>query len=145
MERMRSPDMATFRLISRTTTTGWWDWEHGELWLGSNGLLRRRRGWSKTLASVGLVQDLLAAGTDPSMRERLTIEEIDAAVERGGLWIPADTIQRARLRAGIMTGRLSLSLARDDSAKLLWAKSSVTYQSLRDALAKWLGGRMQLD
>jgi hypothetical protein len=31
------------------------------------------------------------------------------------------------------------------SVKLLWAKSSLTYDSLRDALGRLLGGALQLD
>jgi hypothetical protein len=59
----------TFRLISRSTTTGWLDWEHGELWLALEGVLRRRRGWAKSVASVGLAQDLLATSANPEIRQ----------------------------------------------------------------------------
>jgi hypothetical protein len=135
----------TFRLISRSTTTGWWDWEHGELWLGSEGLLRRRRGWTNTIASVGLMQDLRARATDPGIQDAFTAAAIELAVQRGGLWIPADTIRRARLRPGIITGRLNLDLAYGRSVKLLWAKSGLTYDSLRDALFRSLGDALQFD
>jgi hypothetical protein len=135
----------TLRLISRSATTGWWDWVHGELWIGSDGLLRRRRGWLNTIASVGLMQDLQARATDPGIQDAFTAEEIEHAVERGGLWIPADTIRGARLRPGIITGRLNLNLADSRSVKLLWAKSRLTYDSLRDALGPLLGGALQLD
>jgi hypothetical protein len=138
-------DEVTFRLISRSTTAGWWDWMHGELWLGSDGLLRRRRGWLNTTASVGLMQDLQARATDPGIEDAFTAEAIEDAVQHGGLWIAADTIRGARLRPGIITGRLNLELADGRSVKLLWAKSGLTHDSLRDALGRLLGGALQLD
>lgn len=134
----------TFRLISRSTTTGWWDWEHGELWLGSDGLLRRRRGWPNTISSVGLMQDLHARATDPAIQDAFTAEAIERTVQQGGLWIPGGNIRGGQLRAGIITGRLNLTLADGRSVKLLWAKSSLTYDSLRDALSRSLGDGLQL-
>lgn len=135
----------TFRLISRSTTTGWWDWEHGELWLGLEGLLRRRRGWLNTIASVGLIQDMHSRGIDPEIHGAFTAETIERAVQQGGLWIPVGTICGARLRPGIITGRLNLTLADGRSVKLLWAKSSLTYESLRDALRRLLRDALQRD
>jgi hypothetical protein len=135
----------TFRLISRSTTTGWWDWQHGELWLGSDGLLRWPRGWLNTIASVGLMQDLHARATDPGIQDAFTAEAIERTVQQGGIWIPDGTIRGARLRAGIITGRLNLTLADGRSVKLLWAKSSLTYASLRDALSRSLGDGLQID
>lgn len=135
----------TFRLISRSTTTGWLDWEHGELWLAPDGLLRRRRGWAKSVAGVGLVHDMLATNADPEIRQPFTSGEVDLVVRRGGLWIPAAEIQAARLRPGIITGRLGLTLADGRSVKLLWAKSTLTYDSLHDAISHWLNGRLALD
>ena len=127
----------TFRLISRTTTTGWMDFEHGELWLASDGLLRRRRGWLQTLASVGLIQDLLASSTDPLMEQRFTDEIIDRILEQGGWWIPADAIETARLHKGLAVGRLWVALHDDKPAKFLWVSSNLTYNTLCEALGRW--------
>jgi hypothetical protein len=135
----------TFKLISRSTTTGWLDWEHGELWLAPDGLLRRRRGWANTIASVGLMRDLRARTTDAGIQEEFTNESIDLTVQQGGLWIPAETIRAARLRPGIITGRLGLTLADGQLPKLLWAKSRLTYDSLHGALIQWLNGQLRLD
>ena len=134
-----------FRLVSRSTTTGWLDWEHGELWLSSTGLLRRRRGWSQTVASGGLMQDVRARTSDVTIQERFTSAAVKNVIEYGGLWIPADSIQTARLRAGIITGRLSLGVGDGQSIKLLWARSSLTYESLREALSRWLRNQFRLD
>ncbi len=135
----------TFTLVSSSTTTGWLDWEHGELWLAPSGLLRRKLGWLVTFAGVGLEQDTHAATTDPPVQQRFTTEQVDAAVQGGGLWIPSDEIQTAHLRTGIMTGRLKLTLVNERHVKLLWGKSIVTYESLRQAVSNWLGDGLKLD
>jgi hypothetical protein len=132
-------------LISRSTTTGWSDWQHGELWLGPDGLLRRKRGWAKTVASVGLVQDLLASSGDPEFQQPFTSGDLELAVQRGGLWISPGMIQAAKLRPGIITGRLALTVTDGRSVKLLWAKSTLTYDSLRNAMTSWLNDRLVLD
>lgn len=62
-----------------------------------------------------------------------------------GYGFPDGTIRGARLRAGIITGRLNLTLADGRSVRLLWAKSSLTYDLLRDALSRSLGDGLQLD
>ena len=147
---MAPPNLArlapqTFRLISRTTTTGWWDFEHGELWLGTDALLRRRRGWLQTVASVGVVQDVLASATDPLMEQRFASDALNRILEQGGWWIPAEAIEAARLRAGLMVGRLWLDLGEDEPAKFLWVKSNLTYETLSETLTRWIGDRLILD
>ncbi len=134
-----------FRLVSRSTTTGWLDWEHGELWLSSTGLLHRRRGWTETVASVGLVQDIRSRSGDVTIQQRFTSAAVKNVIEHRGLWIPADSIHTARLRAGIMTGRLNLGVGDGQSVKLLWARSPLTYESLREALSRWLHNQLRLD
>jgi len=138
-------EQQNFRLISRTTTTGWMDFEHGELWLSSDGLLRRRRGWFETFASVGLIQDALANSADPLIERRFSDEMIDQILEQGGWWIPADAIGTARLRNGLTVGRVRLVLNEGDPAKFLWIKSRLTYDALRDALTGWVGDRLIFD
>lgn len=91
------------------------------------------------------MQDLRARTSDPGIHEVFTAETIESTVQHGGLWIPAGMLRAARLRPGIMTGRLSLTLAGGRSVKLLWAKSNLTYASLHNALGNWLHDRLSLD
>jgi hypothetical protein len=91
------------------------------------------------------MQDLQARTTDPGIQDAFTAEAIELVVQQGGLWIPAGTIRGARLRPGIITGRLNLTLADGRLVKLLWARSTLTYDSLRDALSRSLGDALQLD
>jgi hypothetical protein len=91
------------------------------------------------------MQDLHARAADPGIQHAFTAEAIERTVQQGGLWIPDGNIREARLKAGIITGRLNLTLADGRSIKLLWAKSSLTYDSLRDALSRSLGDGLQLD
>jgi hypothetical protein len=91
------------------------------------------------------MQDLHASVTDPGIEDAFTAEAIERTVQRGGLWIPAATMRGARLRPGLITGRLNLTLADGRSVKLLWAKSSLTFDSLRDVLSRSLGDGLQLD
>jgi len=88
---------------------------------------------------------LLADNTDPPMQQQFSYAAIELVTEQGGLWIPAEAIQTARLRAGLMTGRLSLTLDDGRSVKLLWAKSSMTYEALRDGVSRWLRDQLRLD
>lgn len=100
----------TFRLISISCTTGWLDWVHGELWLAGDGILRRRRGWLKTIGSGNamLARDFRRHADDEAPVPNLTDADIDTAVEHGGLWISAPSIREARLRVGLSTGRLGI-------------------------------------
>ena len=91
------------------------------------------------------MQDVRARSTDPEIDDEFTAETIESTVQRGGLWIPARMLLAARLRPGVMTGRLSLTLADGRSVKLLWAKWNLTYASLHDALSQWLHDRLSID
>lgn len=122
-----------FRLISATTTTGWLDWQHGELWLAADGMFRRPRGWAATVASDGIAHDLQALPGDEPIEEEISDEDLSK-----GLWIPAQSIRTANLRRGITTGRLKLGLANGSTVKLLWVRSALTHRSVQDALRNWL-------
>ena len=122
-----------FRLISGTTTTGWFDWQHGELWLAADGLVRRPRGWAATVAGDGITHDLQARPEDEPIEEEFSEEVLTR-----DLWIPAKSIRTASLRRGITTGRLKLGLANGRNVKLLWVRSVLTYRSIQDALRGWL-------
>ena len=122
-----------FRLISRTTTTGWLDWQHGELWLAADGLFRRPRGWAATVVGDGIMHDLQARPEDEPIGKEFSEDELGRS-----LWIPAQSIRTANLRPGITTGRLKLGLATGRTVKLLWVKSVLTHRAIQDALRSWL-------
>ena len=134
-----------FRLISLSTTTGWLDWEHGELWLSSDALVRRRRGWLATVAGGGLDPVRMAGAPLPEVHEEFSPSDIATIRQNGGLWLPAEQFTGGRLREGIITGRAQLSLKNGESVKLLWARSRLTFASLRDALAAWVGEGLTFD
>ena len=134
-----------FRLISLSTTTGWLDWEHGELWVAAEGLLRRRRGWLATAAGDGLDVERMAGATLPVVNREFSTTDMDAISRDGGVWIPADHVKAGRLRSGIITGRASLELTDGRTVKLLWARSALTFDSLKDVLAKWVDGALTLN
>ncbi len=126
------------RPLQQRHRTGWRDWEHGELWLGSSGILRCRLGWLVTFAGTGLAQDVVANETDPLIQQSFTDVDIERIVEQGGRWVRSNAIKAAQLRAGLTTGRLRLELDDGGSIKFLWAKSNLTYDALRTALTRWL-------
>ena len=134
-----------FRLISLSTTTGWFDWEHGELWLSTGGLVRRRRGWRATAAGDGLDLVRMAGAVLPDRHQEFSDADIETIKQDGGLWLPAEHIAAGRLREGIITGRAKLTLTNGHSVKLLWAKSRLTFSSLREALANWVGMALTFD
>lgn len=134
-----------FRLISLSATTGWLDWEHGELWLANDGILRRRRGWLATASADGLDPLRMTGAVLPDVQQDFSEPELENVRRSGGLWVPAEQVLSARLRAGILTGRVSLGLADGRFVKLLWARSPVTFDSLQESLGTWVGGRLTLD
>ena len=86
--------------ISMTCTTSMTDWVHGDLWLCSDGLLRRSRGWRATTSNVdnrGARQIVDPREIRPtqafSTEERLQI----AASDKRNWWIPWDQIAEASL------------------------------------------------
>lgn len=92
-----------------------------------------------------LLRDLCRRADAVAQVADFTGADIQVAVERGGLWIPAASIQTARLRVGLSTGRLAVVMADNQLRKLLWARSEATYAPMKAALQKWLGDRLLLE
>jgi Zn-dependent protease with chaperone function len=137
----------TARLVTDRCTTGWMDWCHGELWLTSEGLLRRRVGWPRAVA-----RELRRQFTGPTVRadrprwEAFAETRIRsmAAAHRTNHWVPSDRIRRAWLRKGLLMGRLRLELVDGRRLKLFWLRADPVYGPLRAALTGWLGDRLTL-
>ena len=126
--------MPVGRLISASATTGWSDWIHGELWLLPDGILRVGQGLGKTLEH-GVRRTVPREPPSRSFDD----QEVDALAASGSrnLWVAAEEIASANLRAGIVTGRLKLWLKDGDTVKFLWLRADRADVALRAALGSW--------
>lgn len=123
------------RLLTRSCTTGWGDWIHGELWLLPSSLVRRRLGFAATLANrkgptvvVPLPEtDVTAAATARILAEHRTNKVI-----------PLAGIASAHLRHGITADRLTLRMHDETQHKLLWLPTDPAYAVLAQVLTSWL-------
>jgi hypothetical protein len=122
-------------LLTRSCTTGWTDWLHGELWLLPTALVRRPLGLSATVAN----------GRGPTVRTPLPEGDADeiAALptvggSRGGRVIPFADIATASLRRGGSTDRLAVNHHDGTSCKLLWLHRDPAAAVLAQVLAAWL-------
>jgi hypothetical protein len=94
-------------LISRSCTTGWTDWIHGELWLSPQRLMRRRIGFWRTIGN-GLWRTV----PSPLPVYDITEEQV-LAVEREhrtNLAVSWSDVADADLRKGLLTDRLLLRM-----------------------------------
>ena len=127
------------RLISRSCTTGWWDWIHGELWLFDDGLLRVRTDLATTVANrtARTMPDPLPAKTfEPGERER------GAAMHRTNLFVDWNDVRDAQLRRGVLCGRLRMRMVDGTERKLLWLRSDHADEPLAATLAERLSARL---
>jgi hypothetical protein len=121
-------------LISASCTTGWLDWIGVELWLLPDGILRLALNLAKTKEH----RIARTVSDEPRIRP-FRDDEIRALVAQGSrnVWISADLIAAARLRVGIVSDRLRLTLVDGTTVKLLWLRADHADDPLRDALASW--------
>jgi hypothetical protein len=125
--------------VTRSCTTGWLDWTHGELWLTSTGLIRRRLSLQATRAH----------GLGPTVAEPLERADV-AAFDLDGLLAQHPTnkviafsdIAHARLVRGLTTHGLRLRTLDGRRHKLLWLARDPAYRILSKALATTLGERL---
>lgn len=126
-------------LLSRSATTGWWDWLHGELWLFPHGILRVPLGWPMTLASAGGFYD----ARSPTVRSVDISDFTHLITDPRNLWVPRDAIAFARLGHTLGAGELRVKLSDGRQLRLLWLPSQAVYQRLSVALREWLGERLE--
>lgn len=120
------------RLLSKSSTTGWLDWMHGELWLFPDGLLRIPMGWGKTLLLVGYFFNPRRAQPRPfSEDERAAI-----IARRRNRWIPFAEVQQATLRHSMGADELIMILANGQKRQLLWLPHPLVFATLQQVLSQ---------
>lgn len=120
------------RLLSKSATTGWLDWMHGELWLFPDGLLRVPMGWGKTILMVGYF-------FNPRRAQPHTFSDDERAAlitRRRNTWIPFADMQRATLRHSMGADELAVTLANGQRKQLLWLPHSVVFATLQQVLSQ---------
>ncbi|MCZ7423594.1 MULTISPECIES: hypothetical protein [unclassified Micromonospora] len=132
----------TARLISRSCTTGWADWIHGELWLLPRHLVRRRLTLRETRANKDGRTVPVPLPEVPA--SSLALRDITSA-HRTNKVIPLDEVAEARLHRGILTDRLALKMDDGSRHKLLWLKVDPAHEILGPALGHLLGARFTRD
>ncbi|MER5277486.1 hypothetical protein ABT025_17240 [Streptomyces sp. NPDC002809] len=123
------------RLLTRSCTTGWGDWIHGELWLLPSSLVRRRLGFTATLANAkGPTVVVPLPETDVTAAATARIR----AEHRTNKVIPLAGIASAHLRRGITADRLTVRMHDGAQHKLLWLPTDPAYAVLVQVLTPWL-------
>lgn len=130
------------RLITRSCTTGWADWIHGELWLSPDLLVRRRL----TLQATRAHENRRTVPEPPPEVPvaSLGVDEIVNAHSTNKV-LPLDAVLEARLHRGILSDRLALRMHDGSRHKLLWLKVDPAYGILTQALDERLGHRLRKD
>lgn len=132
----------TLLLISRSCTTSWTDWIHGELWLAPDALVRLRLDLAQTMLGGA------GPATDLPKQAPLGLRGFDPAAVRAdhstNKYLHFDDITSAQLRRGILTGRLSVTMRTGEQHKLLWLRSDPAYMILRVALPQRIPGRLTI-
>lgn len=135
-------DVSVATLLSASTTTGWLDWIHGELWLFPHGLLRV----PLTLATTYLHG--VGPTVDAERRPRQSFEQtaLQALVASPkNVWVPRELLQKAYLHHGILTDRLRLIVRDHRPVKFLWLPQDGARHLLQATLTEWLGSELIMD
>ena len=130
--------------ISMTCTTSMTDWVHGDLWLCTDGLLRRSRGWRATMSNVdnrGAKQIVDAREVRPTAfttEERMQI----AASDKRNWWISWDQIAEAKLGYGPISLGIRLTLTDGRRISFRWFQGEGGMDLLKAAMSPILGARL---
>ncbi|MEW2121715.1 hypothetical protein AB0945_42650 [Streptomyces sp. NPDC005474] len=126
------------RLLTRTCTTGWLDWIHGELWLLPEGLMRVRSGLLTTVMNSG------GSGLTPRDPYRLITHDAESvlAAHPTNKLIPFAGMGTTRLHGGVTTSGLEVVMTDGTRHKLLWASWDPARRLLRERLLPLLGTRL---
>lgn len=137
------------RLLSRSCTTGWFDWIWGELWLTPEGIARLSSVWAETRRMAR--EHRKRGGGTTVVESAADVDEISTVDIRQRIdadpknrWVPFAAVQRARLRRGILNGRLRVQLRDGSEIKLLWLRADPAYHVLAEVLKDSLGPKLML-
>lgn len=120
------------RLLSKSATTGWLDWMHGELWLFPDGLLRLPMGWGKTILMIGYF-------FNPRRAQQRTFSDDERAAlvaRRRNTWIPFADIRQATLRHSMGADEFVVTLANGQKKQLLWIPNPLIFATLQQVLSQ---------
>jgi Flp pilus assembly protein TadD len=133
-------------LISRSCTTGWSDWIHGELWLTETALIRGRLSLRETRAHGrrGLAATV-STPTQPIPIPGHLVRTRVTAAHRTNRYLPLTDISWAVLHHGLLNDRLHLTLDTGAKYKLLWLSADPAYDVLCEALADTLKNRFVVE
>lgn len=127
------------QLISRSCTTGWADWIHGELWLSSTALVRRRLSLEASRANR----------YGPSVSAPLPVvpaEDLDhgrvLAEHRTNKVIAFGEVDSATLFRGRTAHGLKVVMTSGQRHKLLWLVRDPAFAILSEALPEQIGSRL---
>jgi hypothetical protein len=124
--------------ISRSCTTGWSDWVHGELWLLPTALVRRRLSMYKSKAnSRGPTVGIPLPSVDVSEFDLVQV----LAEHPTNKLVFFDVVLRAQLVKGVTANGLRLIMRDGSRHKLLWLTSDPAYEVLAAVLPYHLGDR----
>jgi hypothetical protein len=130
-------------LITTSSTTGWFDWAHGRLWLCTTGLLRESTGLVATIERLGRPEPF--SRIDRPTRV-VTAAAREAALVAGprNVWIAWTDVARATLKRGIVDHSLHIERTDGTRAKFLWLSSEGGFDQLGRSLGEALGGRFRV-
>jgi len=124
--------------LTRSCTTGWLDWVHGELWLLPTGLIRRRLTMAETLQhGRGPTVPPALPRADPG---HFDFEAVRAG-HRTNKAIHFDAVASAILARSVGNHGLRLVLRDGAKHRLLWLARDPAYEVLVATLPVLLGDR----
>jgi hypothetical protein len=128
-------------LLSKTATTGWLNWVHGELWLFDDGILR---------VPLGLIKSALLVGYRYGLRRSLheqvfSLQEFTEITHNPkNLWIPYTAIGTAKLKHGPGGDELRITTIQGNAHQLLWIPRQDVYDLLGEALSRRISDKLRV-
>jgi hypothetical protein len=94
-------------LLSRTTTTSWMNWIHGELWLFPNGIMRSPFGWRITLSTSTYLYQYQSDSHRVLEQDSLAFWHVRSLPQTP--WLPREILTQAHLNHSFGADELELT------------------------------------